>query len=122
MNYVNKKYNNFLSFFKLYKPNMTFKCSGTVFANLARYRRTKDLVPLFGLNVHLFEKSLLKILTQLQSKVSFFGFRRKFRKKTLNPIIVKIFFFKFPINSGRESVKFLCIDAHKFRRSIENIS
>ena len=31
----------------------TFKCSGTVFENLALYRRTKDLVPLFDPKVHL---------------------------------------------------------------------
>ena len=29
------------------------------------YRRTKDLVPLFDLKVHLFENSLIKILAQL---------------------------------------------------------
>ena len=48
---------------------MTFKknsvSSGTVFANLAWYRRTKDLVPFFGSKVHLFENSLLKIQAQL---------------------------------------------------------
>ena len=44
----------------------TFNCVGTVFANLAGYRRTKDLVPLFDPKVHLFENSLLTILAQLQ--------------------------------------------------------
>ena len=39
---------------------------GNSFANLAWYRRTKDLVPLFDPKVHLFENSLLKILAQLQ--------------------------------------------------------
>ena len=48
---------------------MTFKCSGTVFANLACYRRKKDLVPLFDPKVHLFENSLQKIMTQLNSKL-----------------------------------------------------
>ena len=43
----------------------TFNCSETVFANLAWYRRTKDLVPLFYPKVHLLENSLLKILAQL---------------------------------------------------------
>ena len=38
----------------------------TVFANLAWYRRTKDLEPLIDPKVHLFENSLLKMLAQLQ--------------------------------------------------------
>ena len=44
------------------------KCSETDFANLAWYRRTKDLVPLFDPKVHLIENSLLKILAQLKCK------------------------------------------------------
>ena len=53
------------------------ECSATVFANLAWYRRTKDLVPLFDPKVNLFENSLLKILAQLHqsgwtSKSNFF--------------------------------------------------
>ena len=32
--------------------------SGTVFANLAWYRRTKDLMPIFDPKVHLYEKRL----------------------------------------------------------------
>ena len=43
----------------------TFKCSGTVFANLARYRRTKNLLSLFDPKIHLFENILLQILAQL---------------------------------------------------------
>ena len=55
-------------FVEFYTPNMTatFKWSGTVFANLAWYRRTKDLVPLFDPKVHLFENSISKILAQLK--------------------------------------------------------
>ena len=43
----------------------TFKCSETAFANLAWYRRTKDLVPLFDPKVHHFENSILKIMAPL---------------------------------------------------------
>ena len=35
-----------------------FQMLGAVFENLAWYRRTKDLVPLFDLKVYLFENSL----------------------------------------------------------------
>ena len=52
---MNKKF----EFSEFYKP-------GTVFANLAWYRRTKDLVPLFYPKVHIFENSLLNILAHLQ--------------------------------------------------------
>ena len=45
--------------------SQTFKCSGTVFVNLAWYRRTKDVVPLFDPKVNLFENSLLKMLAQV---------------------------------------------------------
>ena len=45
----------------------TFKCSETDFANLAWYRRTEDLVPLFDPKVHRFENSLQKIMAQLHS-------------------------------------------------------
>ena len=40
---------------------MTFKCSGIIFANLAWYRLTKNLVPFLDPKVHLFENSSLKI-------------------------------------------------------------
>ena len=43
---------------------------GNTFANLAWYRRTKDLVPLFDPIVHHFANSLLKILAQLQYNIS----------------------------------------------------
>ena len=56
-------------FFEFYKPNMTdLQTSGTFFENLAWYRRTKDLVPLFDPNVHLFENNILKIMAQLQEQ------------------------------------------------------
>ena len=35
------------------------------FKNLAWYRRTKDLVPLFYLKLHIFENSILKIKAEL---------------------------------------------------------
>ena len=38
---------------------------GNSYVNLAWYQRTKDLVPLFDLNVYLIENSLLKVLAQL---------------------------------------------------------
>ena len=38
-------------------------------ANLAWYRRSKDLVPLIDPKVQLFENSLLKILAQLQCRL-----------------------------------------------------
>ena len=44
---------------------------GPVYANLAWYRRTKDLVPLFDTKVHLFENSLIKILAQLIRRYTF---------------------------------------------------
>ena len=40
---INKRY----FFYVISQIWQTFKCSGTVFSNLAWYRRTKDLVPLF---------------------------------------------------------------------------
>ena len=43
---------------------------GNSFANLAWYRRTKDLVPLFEPKVHVFENSLLKIMAQLYQCIS----------------------------------------------------
>ena len=56
---------------KFYKPNMTdLQTSRTVFANLAWYRGTKDLVPLFDTKVNLFENSLPKMLAQLKRDYS----------------------------------------------------
>ena len=41
-----------------------------IFCEMALYRRTKDLVPLFDPKVHLFENSLLKMLAQLHVRSS----------------------------------------------------
>ena len=62
-----KNYNSLWNFIS--QIWQTFKFPGTVFANLAWYRRTKDLVPLFDPKVHILENSLLKILAQLTIKV-----------------------------------------------------
>ena len=58
----------------------TFKCSGTVFANLPWHRRPKDKVPLFDPKVlhfdpkvRLFENILLKIMAQLKCKSALWG-------------------------------------------------
>ena len=58
---------SFKLFQQCYKPNKTdLQMLWNIFcSNLAWYRRTKDLVLLFDLKVHLFENSLLKMLAQL---------------------------------------------------------
>ena len=43
------------------------------FCEFGRYRRTKDLVPLFEPKVHHFENSLIMILAQLYSKQTHFS-------------------------------------------------
>ena len=64
---MNKKYITKHQFLKNFISQIwhTSKCSGTVFANLAWYWRTNDLVPFFYTKVHLFENSLLIFLAQL---------------------------------------------------------
>ena len=49
------------------------------FANLAWYRHTKDLVPLFDPTVHLFEIILLKILDSCHVKITLFLLNLKLR-------------------------------------------
>ena len=71
LNYVNKNLTKHKLLFNFISQiRQTIKCSGTIIANFAWYRRTKDSVSLFDPKVHLFENSLLKILAQLD--ISFF--------------------------------------------------
>ena len=57
--------------------NITYNITGTVLANLAWYRRTKNLVPPFDPKVHLYENSLPKIMVQLQWLSYFVRIREK---------------------------------------------
>ena len=71
LNYVNKNLTKHKLLFNFISQiRQTIKCSGTIIANFAWYRRTKDSVSLFDPKVHLFENSILKILAQLD--ISFF--------------------------------------------------
>ena len=89
----------------------TFKCSGTVFTNLAWYRRTKDLVPLFDQKLHLFENSSLKIMAQLHGKKIFIRIGRPYDPPL--PRLMAwplIFFLCFPLrylNSRMKQILFV---------------
>ena len=86
------------------------KCFETVFANLAWYRRTKDLVPLFDPKMHLFENSLLKIMARWIINIDAKTFPSQFLifPSEQGYCIIKLGFFV---------LKYICIYVNPMRRA-----